>query len=85
MKKYVKNSIWIVAGGKMKFFKKNFLLILICFLSFTLSVNAATNPYGKYQDLYGNWQELKATGMLAICIQHEMEQMDGITILNHKK
>ena len=53
MKEYVKNSIWIVAGGKMKFFKKNFLLILICFLSFTLSVNAATNPYGKYQDLYG--------------------------------
>ena len=53
MKKYVKNSIWIVAGGKMKFFKKNFLLILICFLIFTLSVNAATNPYGKYQDLYG--------------------------------
>ena len=53
MKKYVKNSIWIVAGGKMKFFKKNFLLILICFLSFILSVNAATNPYGKYQDLYG--------------------------------
>ena len=53
MKKYVKNSIWIVAGGKMKFFKKNFLLILICFLSLTLSVNAATNPYGKYQDLYG--------------------------------
>ena len=49
----MKNSIWIVAGGKMKFFKKNFLLILICFLSFTLSVNAATNPYGKYQDLYG--------------------------------
>lgn len=37
----------------MKFFKKNFLLILICFLSFTLSVNAVTNPYGKYQDLYG--------------------------------
>lgn len=38
----------------MKFFKKNFLLLLaICFLTFTLSVNAATNPYGKYQDLYG--------------------------------
>lgn len=26
---------------------------MICFLSFILSVNAATNPYGKYQDLYG--------------------------------
>ena len=39
----------------------------------------------KYQDLDGNWQELKAIGMLATCIQHEMEQMDGITILNHKK
>lgn len=37
----------------MKFFKKNFILLLICFLTFTLSVNAAANPYGKYQDLYG--------------------------------
>ena len=38
----------------MKFFKKNFLLLLaICFLTFTLSVNATANPYGKYQDLYG--------------------------------
>ena len=54
MKKYVKNSIWIVAGGKMKFFFKNFLLILIISLCCIVSnVNAATNPYGKYQDLYG--------------------------------
>lgn len=38
----------------MKFFLKNFLLVLaVCFLSFVDSVNAVTNPYGKYQDLYG--------------------------------
>ncbi|MDR3290251.1 MAG: peptide deformylase [Rickettsiales bacterium] len=35
----------------------------------------------KYQDLRGKWQELKSDGLLATCIQHEMEQMDGISIL----
>ncbi|GMO65035.1 MAG: peptide deformylase [Rickettsiales bacterium] len=35
----------------------------------------------KYQNLRGVWQELEASGLLATCIQHEMEQMDGISIL----
>lgn len=38
----------------------------------------------KYQDIDGKWQELKATGILATCLQHEIEQLDGITILDHK-
>ena len=38
----------------MKFFKKNFLLLLlILFLLMGIEVSAASNPYGKYQDLYG--------------------------------
>lgn len=54
MKQYAKNLISIVAGGKMKFLKKNFLLLLlILFLLMGIEVSAASNPYGKYQDLYG--------------------------------
>ena len=38
----------------MKFLNKNFLLIvIICFFGFIGSVDATSNPYGKYQDLYG--------------------------------
>lgn len=38
----------------MKFLKKNFLLLLlILFLLMGIEVSAASNPYGKYQDLYG--------------------------------
>ena len=38
----------------MKFLYKNFLLVLLLFsLLFLPSVEAASNPYGKYQDLYG--------------------------------
>ena len=36
----------------MNLLKKLFLLIFITF-SFTSLVNAASNPYGKYQSLYG--------------------------------
>ena len=52
MKNYVANTIQIVAGGKMNLLKKLFLIIFITF-SFTSLVNAASNPYGKYQSLYG--------------------------------
>lgn len=37
----------------MKFFKKNFLFILLILFSFISNAQAAVNPYGKYQDLYG--------------------------------
>ncbi len=37
----------------MEFLKKNFLLLLIGFLVLMFDVHAASNPYGKYQDLYG--------------------------------
>ena len=38
----------------MKFLYKNFLLVLLLFsLLFLPSVEAVSNPYGKYQDLYG--------------------------------
>ena len=37
----------------MKFLFKNFLLLFACSFLLIINVNAASNPYGKYQDLYG--------------------------------
>jgi peptide deformylase len=37
----------------------------------------------KYLDYYGNHQELKAEGLKATCIQHEMDHLNGITIIDH--
>ncbi len=33
------------------------------------------------QDRNGNWFELEAEGLLARCIQHENDHLDGITIM----
>ena len=32
----------------------------------------------RYQDLDGDWHDTTADGFLAICIQHEIDQLDGI-------
>lgn len=31
-----------------------------------------------YQDLDGTWQEEEAEGFMAVCLQHEIDQLDGI-------
>lgn len=37
----------------------------------------------KYQDLGGQWHELQAEGLLAVCIQHELDHLKGIVFLDH--
>ncbi|WP_223786950.1 peptide deformylase [Marinicella meishanensis] len=37
----------------------------------------------KYQDLDGQWQELQTEGLLAVCIQHELDHLKGIVFLDH--
>lgn len=37
----------------------------------------------EYLDQGGNKQELEADGILAICLQHEMDHLDGILFLDH--
>ena len=37
----------------------------------------------RYLDRSGEEQELDATGMLATCIQHEMDHLDGILFVDH--
>ena len=37
----------------------------------------------KYTDLEGKEQELHADGLLAICIQHELDHLDGTVFIDH--
>ncbi|MFT6556214.1 MULTISPECIES: peptide deformylase [Sneathiella] len=37
----------------------------------------------KYLDLDGKTQELHADGLLATCVQHEMDHLDGILFVDH--
>lgn len=37
----------------------------------------------KYTDLEGQEQELHADGLLAICIQHELDHLDGTVFIGH--
>jgi len=37
----------------------------------------------KYQDLDGNHHEEHLTGMMATCLQHEMDHLEGIVFIDH--
>ena len=37
----------------------------------------------KYLDYYGKAQQIQAEGMLATCIQHEMDHLEGILFIDH--
>ena len=37
----------------------------------------------KYLDYYGQTKEIKAEGMLATCIQHEMDHLEGILFIDY--
>ena len=39
--------------------------------------------YVKYLDYYGQQKEMKAEGMLATCIQHEMDHLEGILFIDY--
>ena len=47
------------------------------------SVKRAEQIVVKYQDLQGKSQQLEATGLLAVCIQHELDHLQGIVFLDH--
>ncbi len=37
----------------------------------------------RWQDIDGKWQEEAMTGMMATCIQHEMDHLEGILFIDH--
>jgi len=39
--------------------------------------------YVKYLDYHGDLQEIKAEGMLATCIQHEIDHLEGILFIDY--
>ena len=53
-------------------------------MSFPGHNGAVTRPVAvkvRAQDRNGNWFELEAEDLLARCIQHENDHLDGITIM----
>lgn len=36
-----------------------------------------------YQDTHGERHEAQAEGLLAVCIQHEMDHLDGVLLVDH--
>ena len=37
----------------------------------------------KYLDLAGKEQEVNATGLLAVCLQHEIDHLNGVLFIDH--
>jgi peptide deformylase len=37
----------------------------------------------RYQDLEGARQEIEAEGLLAVCLQHEIDHLDGVLFVDH--
>ena len=37
----------------------------------------------RYQDLEGGWHQIDADGLLATCLQHEIDHLDGVLFVDH--
>ena len=46
------------------------------------AVTRAKHVKVKAQDRHGEWFEMEADDMLARCIQHENDHLDGVTIMD---
>ena len=46
-------------------------------------INRPDKCHVKYLDYYGHSKDIKAEGMLAICIQHEIDHLEGILFIDY--
>ena len=46
-------------------------------------INRPDKCHVKYLDYYGNQQEMRAEGMIATCIQHEIDHLEGILFIDY--
>ena len=46
-------------------------------------IERANMCYLKYLDYHGNLKEIKAEGMIATCIQHEIDHLEGILFIDY--
>jgi len=56
----------------------------ITFIGISAPVTRPVAVTVDYLDEHGAAQTLEASGLLATCLQHEMDYLDGITILDHQ-
>ena len=56
----------------------------ITFVGISAPVTRPAAVTVEYLDEHGAKQTLRATGLMAACVQHEMDYLDGITILDHQ-
>lgn len=50
---------------------------------FTEKVERAARIRVRYLDLEGETRELEAEGLMAVCIQHEMDHLEGVLFIDH--
>ena len=46
-------------------------------------INRPNSCFVKFLDYYGQPKEIKATGLLATCIQHEVDHLEGILFIDY--
>ena len=54
-----------------------------CTNAVEIEINRPEKCHIKYLDYYGVPKEIKAEGMLATCIQHEMDHLEGILFIDY--
>ena len=52
-------------------------------IEFRAEVKRSERVSLKYQDLKGKSQKLDADGLLAVCLQHELDHLQGILFIDH--
>ena len=52
-------------------------------IEFRAEVNRAKTITIEYQDITGNAQKLEAEDMMSICLQHEIDHLNGILFIDH--
>ena len=45
-----------------------------------LKISRPRKILARYQDIFGTWQEQELEGMQAVCYQHELDHLNGVTM-----
>jgi peptide deformylase len=76
-----RGDVRIYANPEISWFSDETMVHMEGSVSMPGATDEITRPKAirfRYQDLQGNRHEEEASGFLAVCIQHEVDQLDGI-------
>jgi len=77
--RYFVNPELLEASGELKSFEEGCLSVP----DFYELVERPSQARVKYIDYDGNEQIIEADGMLAVCLQHEMDHLEGVLFIDH--